>query len=245
MLSLALPGFDLARRAYRLSCLTTSSAWRALSGSWTSAQPGKPIQKVPLVVSIPGGGAPTGTLFNPTNDFRLSSGGKTGSALFLFAGEDGDLTGWNQTGDQTKAVLVAHENNSVFKGMTMVTSGGRHLLLVANFHKARIDEFNQQFGQVSQPGAFPSRNIPTGYAPFDVATLGGNTGTQAMTVTVRAIATRDLQRRKVRRRVLPPVQRLVPAMFSCTRHQAVFGSGEGIVPPGPLGVLAGFLQRQG
>ncbi|MCW5696697.1 MAG: magnesium transporter [Bauldia sp.] len=35
-----------------------------------------------------------------------------------------------------------------------------------------------------------------------VATLGGSTGTQAMTVTVRAIATRDLARRKVRRVVI-------------------------------------------
>jgi hypothetical protein len=54
-----------------------------------------------------------------------------------------------------------------------------------------------------------------------------------------------LQRRKVRLRVLHPLQRFVPAMFSFTRHQAVFGLGEIILPTGPLGFRAGFLQGQG
>jgi len=164
--------------AWGLASSPSSPLWVANNGTSTStlyqgAQPGKPIQKVPLVVSIPGGGAPTGTLFNPTQGFKLSSGGKTGSALFIFAGEDGDITAWNQSGDPTKAVLVAHENNSVFKGITMVKSGGRNRLLVTNFHQGRIDQFNQRFGRLATPGAFPSRNIPKGYAPFDVANLGG------------------------------------------------------------------------
>jgi hypothetical protein len=54
-----------------------------------------------------------------------------------------------------------------------------------------------------------------------------------------------LQRREVRLRVLHPLQRLVPAMVSFTRHQAVCGIGEGILPTGPLGFIARFLQRQG
>jgi hypothetical protein len=52
-----------------------------------------------------------------------------------------------------------------------------------------------------------------------------------------------LQRRAVRLRVFHPLQRLVPAMFSCTRHQAVFGIGKVVLPPRPLGVIARFLQR--
>lgn len=53
------------------------------------------------------------------------------------------------------------------------------------------------------------------------------------------------QRRKVRRRVLHPLPRLVPAMFSCPRHQAVCRIGAVLVPTGPLGFSAGFCQRQG
>src|SRR5262245_2128144 len=45
----------------------------------------------PLVVTIPGGG-PTGTVFNSTSDFALTTGGK---AAFLFATLNGGIAGWN------------------------------------------------------------------------------------------------------------------------------------------------------
>ena len=54
-----------------------------------------------------------------------------------------------------------------------------------------------------------------------------------------------LQRREGRFRVLHPLQRLVPALFPFPRPQAVFGIGKVLWPPGPLGVIARFLQRQG
>src|SRR6185312_6193446 len=93
--------------------------------------------------------------------------------LFIFDSENGTVTAWNQSGAVTKAVQVAHTVNAVYKGLTMVTSGGSHFLLAADFHDNRIDVFNQSFHRVMRPNAFPSKNIPTGYAPFDVATLGG------------------------------------------------------------------------
>jgi uncharacterized protein (TIGR03118 family) len=128
---------------------------------------------VPLNVAIPGSGAPTGVVFNPTMRFRLHhAGGKTGPALFIFAGEDGDLFGWNATGDATKAVQVGHQNHAVYKALTMVRMGGRPFLLAANFHRDRIDVFNGRFHHVAMPHAFRSRHIPKGYAPFDVAHLG-------------------------------------------------------------------------
>src|SRR5947209_2497006 len=47
---------------------------------------GQPLQKAPLVVSVPGG-APTGQVFNPTNDFQVSVGGMSSPALFITASE--------------------------------------------------------------------------------------------------------------------------------------------------------------
>ncbi|MGZ4457773.1 MAG: TIGR03118 family protein [Nocardioidaceae bacterium] len=165
--------------AWGLASSPSSPLWVSNNGSNTSTlyqgatAPGDPLKKVPLVVKIPGGGAPTGALFNPTTKFRLHSGGRTGPALFIFAGEGGTLTAWNQSGNQNRAVVVARQKNSVYKGLTMVTAGGRHFLLVANFHQGKISIFNQRFHRVSSAGAFPSRGIPKGFAPFDVATLGG------------------------------------------------------------------------
>jgi uncharacterized protein (TIGR03118 family) len=165
--------------AWGLAFSPTSPLWVSNNGTDTSTlysgatMPGTPVSQVPLVVSIPGGGAPTGLVYNPTGAFRLSTHGRSGPAAFIFAGEDGDISAWNQTGNVTQADLVAHTRNAVYKGLAMVTMGSRPFLLAANFHRDRVDIFNSRFAHVSRPGAFGSRRVPRGYAPFNVAALGG------------------------------------------------------------------------
>ena len=161
-----------------LAASPTSPLWVSNNGTSTStlyrgAHGMTRFTRVPMTVSIPGGGDPTGVLFNPTRGFRLSTGGKSGPALFVFAGENGDLSAWNKSGNAARAVLVAHTSNAVYKGLTRVTVGGRPRLLVANFHAGRIDVFDQHFARVRTRNAFSSRGIPAGYAPFDVANLRG------------------------------------------------------------------------
>ena len=163
--------------AWGLAAGPTTPLWVSNNGTSTStlyqgAMSGQPVTKVPLDVTIPGG-APTGVVFNPTAGFRLSQGGKTGPALFVFAAESGNITAWNKSGDITKAVMVAHTRKAVYKGLTMASPGQRHLLLAADFHHGRIDVFNQRFNRVARPHAFPSRGVPSGYAPFDVSDLAG------------------------------------------------------------------------
>lgn len=165
--------------AWGLAFSPTSPLWVANNGTSTSTlysgatAAGDPPAKLPLVVTIPGGGAPTGVVFNPTSKFVLSTHGKSGPASFIFAGEDGDISGWNSSGNGKKAVLVAHTRHTVYKGLTMVTMRGKPFLLAANFHRNRIDVFNSHFTRVSKPSAFRSRTIPGGYAPFNVSTLRG------------------------------------------------------------------------
>src|SRR5262249_26823561 len=58
-----------------------------------------PNPTTPLVVTIPSadatdGGNPTGIAFNGTNGFAVSDGGKTGPSRFIFANEDGTISGW-------------------------------------------------------------------------------------------------------------------------------------------------------
>jgi hypothetical protein len=64
----------------------------------------------------------------------------------------------------------------------------------------------------------------------------------ALLLTERDVPLR--QRRAVRLRVLPPCQRRVPALFACPRSHTVCGSGQVLVPTGPLGVIARFVQCQ-
>jgi uncharacterized protein (TIGR03118 family) len=165
--------------AWGLAFGPSTPIWVSNNGTSTSTlyagatAPGVPVAAVPLVVRIPGGGAPTGVVFNPTARFDLTAQGKPGPALFIFAGETGDITAWNQSADPTTAVLVAHTPGAVYKGLTMVRIDDKPYLLAANFHDNRIDVFDSHFRKVSMPKAFRSLTIPRGYAPFDVATLHG------------------------------------------------------------------------
>jgi uncharacterized protein (TIGR03118 family) len=165
--------------AWGLAFSPTSPLWVANNGTSTSTlytgatSPSMPLTQVPLVVRIPAGGAPTGVVFNPTTAFTLGSGGKTGPALFIFAAESGSITAWNQSGDPTQAVEVAHVRNAVFKGLTMVTMGGAPYLLATDFHHNRVDVFDSSFHRVFMPWALRSHGIPRGYAPFNVADLDG------------------------------------------------------------------------
>ncbi|MEO6703243.1 MAG: TIGR03118 family protein [Jatrophihabitantaceae bacterium] len=160
--------------AWGLSSSPTSPIWVSDNGTDKSTlyrgatNPGDPISAVPLVVSIPGGGAPTGQVFNNSSDFLLPTGGK---ALFIFAGEDGDLSAWNGA-QGSAAVLVAPSHGGVYKGLALLTNPAGNWLLAANFHDNRIDAFDGSFNRVTLPHAFGSVGIPHGYAPFNVAVLG-------------------------------------------------------------------------
>jgi len=131
--------------------------------------PGTPVSIVPLVVSIPGG-APTGQVFNDTAAFTVPGTDKP--ALFIFIGEDGDLSAWNQSAG-TSAVLVGHTEGAVYKGLALAHTASGPRLLAANFHDNRIDVFDGRFAPVPSNGMFRDPSLPAGYAPFNVAEIGG------------------------------------------------------------------------
>jgi uncharacterized protein (TIGR03118 family) len=138
-----------------------------------------PPTKLPLVVSVPGDGV-TGQVFNPTTGFVVDDGaGHSGAALFLFDSESGDVTGWSPgvppPPPSTKAQPAAHVDGAVFKGLAMATTqSGKDRLYAADFHHGRIQVFDNTFKHLDLDGAFVDRQLPDGYAPFNVAAIGGN-----------------------------------------------------------------------
>ena len=105
-----------------------------------------PITKVPLTVSIPGHG-PTGQVFNPTTEFDVDDGqGHSGAALFIFASESGDITGWNPAvpppPPSTQAQLGKHVDGAIYKGLALGMLNGSPRLYAANFHAGTIDVFD-------------------------------------------------------------------------------------------------------
>jgi uncharacterized protein (TIGR03118 family) len=141
-----------------------------VSTLYHGAIPGTPVSAVPLVVKIPGG-SPTGQVFNDTTSFLVPGTGQP--ALFMFAGENGDLSAWNQhVSSITRAVAVGHTPGAVYKGLALVHSPFGPLLLAANFHADRIDVFNSSFQRLPVGLLFRDPSVPAGYAPFNVAEIG-------------------------------------------------------------------------
>jgi uncharacterized protein (TIGR03118 family) len=137
---------------------------------------GSPIQKVPLVVNIPGG-APTGQVFNPTSGFVVHSGAASGPAAFIFDSEAGLVTGWNPgvppPPPSTQAQVGASVPDAVYKGLAIASTADGTFLYAANFHAGQIDVFDSGFNLVHLSGSFQDPEIPSGFAPFNIQELGG------------------------------------------------------------------------
>jgi uncharacterized protein (TIGR03118 family) len=149
---------------------TNGFVWVANNHTGTSTvyEPGGAI--VSLVVDIPSpsaatGGEPTGIVFNSTSDFVIPG---SGAAAFLFAGEDGVISGWNQTtGTSAKVVVDRSGEDASYTGLALIGSS----LFAANFKHNAIDMFDNAFAFAK---SFTDPGIPSDYGPFNVVDIGGN-----------------------------------------------------------------------
>ena len=138
---------------------------------------GVPAQNPPgtqFVVNMPpsatssGQSNPTGIVFNGSSDF--------GGSRFIFAAEDGTISGWNPAVDQFNAVRkVNHSATAIYKGLAIASFSGANYLYAADFHSGRVEVFDGNFNPVSfSPAAFNDPTVPSGYGPFNVQTIGNS-----------------------------------------------------------------------
>src|SRR2546422_5249369 len=93
--------------AWGLVASATSPWWVADNGTGLSTlYNGNTGAKLALTVSVPG--APTGIVFNSGSSFVVTSGTKSGPARFIFASEDGTISGWNPAVAATQARSEEH-----------------------------------------------------------------------------------------------------------------------------------------
>ncbi|QEH32712.1 hypothetical protein OJF2_11910 [Aquisphaera giovannonii] len=165
-----------------LSASPTSPWWISDNGTGLSTlYNGNTGAKQGLIVSIPSpsgptGGTPTGTVFNGTNSFVVSQDGKSGASIFLFATEDGTISGWNPGVNGTHAILAVDHSGSgaVYKGLATGTSGGANFLYATNFHSGKVEVFDTTFAaHTFSSKQFTDRHIPAGFAPFGIQNLNG------------------------------------------------------------------------
>ncbi len=136
-----------------------------------------------LVVNITSG-APTGQVFNPDRAGFIvrDAAGHSGSALFIFASENGAIDAWNPgvgataPGPSTVTETpVDNGANAVYKGLAIAQASDGHTYIYAtNFRSGRVEVYDSNFKPAQLPGGlFTDPAIPAGYAPFNIQELAG------------------------------------------------------------------------
>src|SRR5438477_4888841 len=132
-----------------------------------------------LVVTIPpsaknkGGGNPTGIVRNGTSFFKVTKSGNSQAARFIFAGEDGSLSGWNPNVDATNSVIAVDnsKNKAVYKGLIMGVAGAHNFLYVMNFFSGHVETYDENFASQTASFPFSDPNRPAGFAPFGIRNI--------------------------------------------------------------------------
>ena len=162
-----------------ISFSATSPFWIADNGTGLSTLYGATGAPVALVVTIPtpmGGtppSKPTGTVFNNTTDFIVSGNGVSALPAFLFATEDGTISGWSPAIDRNNAILAVDNSGlgAIYKGLAIATTKqGKNFIYVTNFHDGYVEMYDGKFQLVKQ---FTDYRLPDGYAPFGIQTING------------------------------------------------------------------------
>jgi uncharacterized protein (TIGR03118 family) len=155
-----------------ISNSATSPYWIADQGTGLSTVYNGLGAITPLVVPIPGGGGatsgPTGIVDNTTGGGFLVAGT---SANFIFATLQGTIAA-RTTG--STSTTVATVSGASFTGLALANNGSANYLYAANFISGGgIQVFDSTFAPTTLTGGFVDPNLPAGYAPFNIQTIGG------------------------------------------------------------------------
>lgn len=133
--------------------------------------------------------APVGIVSNTANNFFVD-GDPSWPARFMFDSEDGTIAAWFSSEGTSSTIVIDNSLNganckpkpaancqgAVYKGLALGTNK-KHgaLLFAANFRSGKIEAYDSHFKPVNLgASAFVDAKIPAGYAPHNIADLGGD-----------------------------------------------------------------------
>jgi uncharacterized protein (TIGR03118 family) len=158
----------------------TSPFWINENGTGRSAlfaKDGTPFAQLRSVRIPPphgstGSSAPTGIVFNGTPDFVVSGNGMSGPSIFIFATEDGTISGWNPQVAFRHAVLTVDNSGigAVYKGLAFAQTQNGNFIYATNFFDGSVEMYDTNFQLVK---TFTDITLPPGYAPFGIQRMGG------------------------------------------------------------------------
>ena len=156
-----------------LAATPTGVWWTTNEASGTSTLYSGSGHKQLLTVSVPGG--PTGITAYGGRWFRVSAGGASDPARFIYACEDGRIRAWTPTvprGWSTRSEIVVDgaAQGAIFRGVTI--AGGR--LYATDFHNDRGDVFDSHWRPVRLPGSFADPAVSPWFAPDNIQAFGGH-----------------------------------------------------------------------
>jgi len=165
------------KNPWGLASDTPGPLWVANNGTNTatiySFDTGKPA---PLIVHIRGHGGtesedPTGQVYNiAERGFNVHKHGKTGSAKFIFAGEDGTISAWSPGVDPNNTVLGVDNSSkgANYKGLAEAQWQGKSYLYATDFANRHVDVYDENFHKVTQVGTFIDPSVPRNFNPFGI-----------------------------------------------------------------------------
>jgi uncharacterized protein (TIGR03118 family) len=120
---------------------------------------------------------PTGNVFNNTNGFVVSQGGKSSPSKFIFDTEDGTISGWDPSVDPTNAILEVDRSKvgpgAVYKGLAIAGN----FIYATNFRFGTVEQFDTNFNLVR---SFTDKKLSTlcpypgqCFAPFGIQNIKG------------------------------------------------------------------------
>jgi len=146
------------------------------------------VQPAVAIPANAGGGAagPTGIVANintitcpniaaPTCAFGTGFAAGAGAAQFIFDGTGGTISAW-AAGSTAITEFDGSATGDNFTGLAIYTqTTGSTYLLAPDFHGGAVDVFDSNFkpNTTAFAGGFHDPNLPAGYAPFGIQTLGG------------------------------------------------------------------------
>lgn len=166
-----------------LAASATGPWWTSNNGTGTSSLYNGAGAVQPRLFSVSGyapgadkitarGGQPTGIVFHnaATGKLVTSNGLKSGPAVFIFANEDGTISGWNPAlGFDSPVMIDHHKSGAVYKGLAILGD----TLYATNFAAGTVEVYDGNLHPVSAPGAFARpRRVPAGFAPYGIQVIG-------------------------------------------------------------------------
>ena len=164
--------------AWGLDAGPPSPWWIADNGTGKTTLYNVSAGAIVTTFTVPGAGGaqgnPTGLIFNGGNAFVVDNGvGSPSAAQFIFASEDGTLSAFKGAPIVTvvpNANAPAH--GAIYKGLAIDSrTAGQHLY-ATDFHNGKVDVFDTSFSLVTLSGNFTDPNLPAGFAPFGIQTIG-------------------------------------------------------------------------